>query len=78
MPTSNPATQRTTIGDDLHNTAEHLREAAHERADALRERAGEALESGRESVRSHPLASLAIAAGVGVVLGMLISHRRGI
>ena len=78
MPTTNPASTRSTVGDDLHATAEHMREAALERAQALRERANEALESGRERVRTHPLTSLAIAAGIGVVIGMFISHRRSI
>jgi len=64
------------FGEDLGLGSEHLSEKLRDRAAALRERAGKALEQGRERVREYPVASLAIAAGVGVILGLLVSRRR--
>jgi ElaB/YqjD/DUF883 family membrane-anchored ribosome-binding protein len=76
MPNSNTGSTRTSsVSDDLHATGEHMREAVLERAHHLRERAGAALESGRERVRENPIRSLAIAAGVGVLIGILLSRR---
>ena len=63
---------------------------AGERLDEIRGRAGETLRAARarlegveqrledelrDQVRSHPLAALAIAAGVGLVLGLLLARK---
>jgi ElaB/YqjD/DUF883 family membrane-anchored ribosome-binding protein len=65
------------LGEGLGLGAERTNDNLRERAAALRARAGEALEQGRERVREYPVASLAIAAGVGVIVGLLIGRRRG-
>jgi ElaB/YqjD/DUF883 family membrane-anchored ribosome-binding protein len=64
------------LGENLDLGGDQPREKLRERAAALRERAGQALEQGRERVRESPVASLAIAAGVGVIVGLLIGRRR--
>lgn len=64
------------FGEDLDLGAEHTPKKLLERAAALRERAGEALEKGRERVREYPVASLALAAAVGAIVGLLIGRRR--
>ena len=64
------------FGEDLGLGGDQPREKLRERAPALRDRAGQALEQGRERVRESPVASLAIAAGVGVIVGLLIGRRR--
>jgi ElaB/YqjD/DUF883 family membrane-anchored ribosome-binding protein len=49
-----------------------------ERVEELRERAKEALAAARgidEQVRSNPWAAVAIAAGVGLLLGLLLSRK---
>lgn len=48
------------------------------RVDELRERAKDALEAARgidEQVRKNPWAAVAIAAGVGLVIGLLLSRK---
>ena len=49
-----------------------------ERVEELRERAKDALEAARgidEHVRKNPWAAVAIAAGVGLVIGLLLSRK---
>ena len=59
---------------------------AAERLDEIRGRAGETLRAARarlegveqrleDQVRSHPLAALAISAGVGLMLGLLLARK---
>jgi ElaB/YqjD/DUF883 family membrane-anchored ribosome-binding protein len=73
----------------MSNAEELLRATAGapgEEIDKLRERAEQSLRAARESlkdagveleeqVRRHPWAALGIAAGIGVVLGMLLSRK---
>lgn len=57
---------------------ENLREARHKLADAedaLRVRAREAAKATDHYVHEHPWSAIGIAAGVGLVLGMLIGRR---
>lgn len=89
MNTSNPmaadvvAPHRRTTSENIATIKESLSEVA----GAERERVRDALELGRtkarevrsrfdESVARNPIRSFAIAAGVGVVLGLLLGRRR--
>jgi len=76
-----------TVREDLKELGGVAREAAREKIDVARERAKDAVTHGRERaeteverlsslVRERPLQSMAIAIGVGVLLGALFSRRR--
>lgn len=76
------------LNDDLKKIAAHIAklraeidglagtvgETGSHQAEALRDQAAEALESVKESVRREPLRSLAIAAGIGFVLGIVMGR----
>jgi ElaB/YqjD/DUF883 family membrane-anchored ribosome-binding protein len=74
------APQRRTTSENIATLKESLSEVA----EAERERVRDALELGRakaraqfdETVTRNPIRSLAIAAGVGVLLGLLLGRRR--
>lgn len=66
------------IAELRERMTENLREARHKLADAedvLRVRAREAAKATDHYVHEHPWSSIGIAAGVGLVLGMLIGRR---
>ena len=51
------------------------REAAHDLADDTREQFDYAVECSKECIRDHPLQSVGYAAGIGVIIGLLLSRR---
>lgn len=74
------------LGADLSRTARDAREAAEELGSALRRSGGAAAERARDtaveatstvrrSVANHPMAWLGGAAGLGALVGLLLSHR---
>lgn len=75
------------VADDLRQLGRLTGEAAKEKIGQARERAGEAYEASVEKlgegrtyledcVREKPLRSIAIAAGVGMLLGLVLARRR--
>ncbi|HEX4145792.1 MAG TPA: hypothetical protein VHY91_19965 [Pirellulales bacterium] len=76
----------TDLRDTVSQQAADLREATNRKAEDLRTRAGEFCDEGRQRavefertleqrIREKPLQSVAIAAGVGILLGMLWIRR---
>lgn len=61
---------------ELRQGASHAVDVAKEKFDEAADVAAEATESVRGIVARHPIASIGIAAGVGIVLGMLICRPR--
>ncbi|MDY0248773.1 MAG: DUF883 family protein [Pseudomonas sp.] len=59
----------------INTSLQRARQALGTTEQALLERGKEALSDGEEYVREHPLQSLAIGAGVGFLLGLLVSRR---
>lgn len=59
----------------INSSLQRARKALSSTEQALLERGKEALNSSEEYVREHPLQSLAIGAGVGFLLGLLVSRR---
>lgn len=59
----------------INSSLQRARKALSSTEQALLERGKEALHSSEEYVREHPLQSLAIGAGVGFLLGLLVSRR---
>ncbi len=59
----------------INSSLQRARKALSSTEQALLERGKEALNSSEEYVREHPLQSLAIGAGVGFLLGLLVSKR---
>ncbi|HKM26527.1 MAG: DUF883 domain-containing protein [Gammaproteobacteria bacterium] len=59
----------------INTSLQRARQALGSTEQALLERGKEALNSSEEYVREHPLQSLAIGAGVGFLLGLLVSRR---
>ncbi len=59
----------------INSSLQRARQALGSTEQALLERGKEALNSSEEYVREHPLQSLAIGAGVGFLLGLLVSRR---
>ncbi|NLY12007.1 MAG: DUF883 family protein [Gammaproteobacteria bacterium] len=59
----------------INSSLQRARKALTSTEQALLERGKEALHSSEEYVREHPLQSLAIGAGVGFLLGLLVSRR---
>jgi ElaB/YqjD/DUF883 family membrane-anchored ribosome-binding protein len=51
------------------------REAAHDMAEDAREQYDYAVEYSKECIREHPLQSVGYAAGIGVIIGLLLSRR---
>ncbi len=59
----------------IHSSLQRARQALGSTEQALLERGKEVLHGSEEYVREHPLQSLAIGAGVGFLLGLLVSRR---
>ncbi|HHX35888.1 MAG TPA: DUF883 domain-containing protein [Gammaproteobacteria bacterium] len=59
----------------INSSLQRARKALSSTEQALLERGKEALNTGEEYVREHPLQSLAVGAGVGFLLGLLVSRR---
>ncbi len=59
----------------INSSLQRARKALSTTEQALLERGKEVLSDGEEYVREHPLQSLAIGAGVGFLLGLLVSRR---
>lgn len=59
----------------IHSSLQRARQALGSTEQAIRERGKEVLLDSEEYVREHPLQSLAIGAGVGFLLGLLVSRR---
>ncbi|MCK9535095.1 MAG: YqjD family protein [Pseudomonas sp.] len=59
----------------INSSLQRARKALSSTEYALLERGKEAINSSEEYVREHPLQSLAIGAGVGFLLGLLVSKR---
>ena len=59
----------------INASLQRARKALGSTEQALLERGKEVLSDGEEYVREHPLQSLAIGAGVGFLLGLLVSRR---
>lgn len=57
---------------DLDNLAGSISRTGHHQADHLQEQASEALGAVGDAVRRDPLTSLAIALGIGFLLGILL------
>lgn len=63
------------IGGIFNDKLEQAKEAISDAGDALKERADDAVTSTEKYVGKHPWHSLAIAGGIGLVLGILLSRR---
>lgn len=74
------------VKDDLNNAAHDVAAAAKSGYAAAKERTAHAIEGARERgeemtesiqsrIKDNPLAAVAVAAGVGIVLGMLVCRR---
>ncbi|MEK6703468.1 MAG: hypothetical protein AABZ53_14505 [Planctomycetota bacterium] len=61
---------------ELRQGAQHAVEAAKEKFDGAKQAASEATDSLRGVVTRHPIASIGIAAGVGVLAGLILSRSR--
>ncbi|MDY0208040.1 MAG: DUF883 family protein [Pseudomonas sp.] len=59
----------------INSSLQRARKALSSTEQALLDRGKEALSDGQDYVREHPLQSLAIGAGVGFLLGLLVSRR---
>ena len=59
----------------INTSLQRARKSLSSTEQALLERGKQAFESSEEYVREHPLQSLAIGAGVGFLLGLLVSKR---
>ncbi len=84
--TSQLKDQMETLKEDMGQMGRLAKTAAAEKVDEMRERAREVVSAGREKtvkyedallekVRTHPLQTVAVAAGVGFVLGFLTRRR---
>lgn len=84
--TSQRKDQMETLKEDMGHMGRLAKTAAAEKVDEMRERAREVVSAGREKavqyedallekVRTHPLQTVAVAAGVGFVLGFLTRRR---
>jgi ElaB/YqjD/DUF883 family membrane-anchored ribosome-binding protein len=70
------------IHSDGSGQYDSLKQALHEKADRVRGGVGRAVEAGREcatefeqKVEEHPLTSVAVALGAGVILGHLLGRK---
>ena len=47
-----------------------------QQSEVAKKAVGKSLEHSREQIRQHPLAAVVVAAGIGVIIGLLINKRR--
>ncbi len=59
----------------IHSSLQRARQALGSTEQAILERGKEVLHDSEQYVRDHPLQSLAVGAGVGFLLGLLVSRR---
>jgi len=76
MAPNKPRTSAEELRDEFMDSDTTTSEVSRRRLQELRERAERAVERSREKVREYPMTSLLCAAGVGVVIGMLVNRRR--
>ena len=69
-------TLKADVGTVAHAAATAVRSGATELQHEAQHAVAAATESSRSAVVRNPLASLGVAAGVGIIIGVLISHRR--
>lgn len=60
---------------ELRDGAHHAIEVAKENLVAAKDKAAEATETVKSAITRHPLTSIGIAAGVGVIIGMIVFRR---
>lgn len=65
------------IGDDFRKLGGHAKELAADARDYAKERVANVPETARNYIQERPLQSLAIALGVGAILGLLLFRRSG-
>lgn len=63
------------LRQQIRNSLSRARSTLHSAEDAVRERSKAAVEATESYVQTHPWQSISIAAGVGMLLGMLITKR---
>lgn len=63
------------LREQIRSSLGRARSTLHNAEDALHERGKAALEATEGYVQTHPWQTLGIAAGIGLLLGMLISRR---
>jgi ElaB/YqjD/DUF883 family membrane-anchored ribosome-binding protein len=63
-----------TLRQDVEALTGSIKEAGGHQLDRAQDKAGEALHSVEDAVRRDPLTSLGIAAGIGLLLGIVIAR----
>ena len=61
---------------ELRNTARHALDAAKEKFEGAKETAADAARSLTGVIKRHPVASVAVVAGAGLLIGMLLRHKK--
>ena len=76
-------TLKTDVNNLAHGAADaarsgvaELRQGAQHAVDSAKDTATDAIDSFRDVIGSRPVASIGIAAGVGILVGLMISRRR--
>jgi len=64
------------IMEGISERAGEVREQAEQKMKQARKQLGEAKESLTDYIAEHPIKSVLIAAGIGLVIGKMMSHRR--
>jgi ElaB/YqjD/DUF883 family membrane-anchored ribosome-binding protein len=63
------------VMDGAKRSASYAGERAEDAYDAVLAQGGRTLKSAEKSIKAHPYLSIAIASGVGLLVGRLLSHR---
>ena len=61
--------------DGAKRTATYAGDRAEDAYDAVLAQGGRALKSTEQTIKAHPYLSIAIASGIGLLVGRLLSHR---
>lgn len=61
---------------ELRDGAKHAADAAKDKLGAAKDAAGEAVGSVTEIIKRHPLTSIGIVAGLGIIVGLVVSRNR--